>query len=135
MSGEDLEVVQRVFDAFLHVGFGAGFDSGDLAADCEWIPAPEVPGAHVIRGRDEFIEFMKTWTQDFENWSTRYERLVALPDDRVLVLAYQSATGKASGVPVDLHFGQIWEFRDGTVIRIRNYIDENSALEAAGLRE
>ena len=94
MSGENLEVVQRVFDAFLHVGFGAGFDSGDLTADCEWIPAPEIPGANVIRGRDEFIEVMKTWTEDFENWSTKYERLVDLRDDRVLVLAHQWATGK-----------------------------------------
>jgi ketosteroid isomerase-like protein len=78
---------------------------------------------------------MKVWTEDFENWSTNYERLVDLHDDRVMVLAHQWATGKGSGVPVELHFGQIWEFRDGKVIRIRNYIDENSALEAAGLRE
>ena len=135
MSGENLEVVQRVFDAFLHVGFGAAFDSGDLTADCEWIPAAEIPGAQVVRGRDDFIEFMRVWTEDFENWSTSYERLVDLHDDRVLVLAHQWATGKGSGVPVELHFGQIWEFRDGKVIRIRNYIDEKSALEAAGLRE
>jgi ketosteroid isomerase-like protein len=43
--------------------------------------------------------------------------------------------GKGSGVPVDASLGMLFEFRDGTISRIRGYLDHAQALEAGGLRE
>jgi hypothetical protein len=56
----------------------------------------------VWRGREGFVEFVRTWTEGFDNWSLQVERLIDAGGDRVLVLTHQSATGKASGVPVNL---------------------------------
>ena len=135
-----MEAVQRMIEAF-NTGWergdpGALFDSGIVADDLEWVPFPGLPGhPRTYRGRDGFVIFMRTWTEDFEGWSIEYERLIEAPDNRVVALTHQWATGKASGVPVDLHFGQVFEIEDGRVIRARNFPDLVEALEAAGLSE
>ena len=140
MSQENVEIVQRSFEAFnaaLERGDpGALFDSGSVAEDLEWVPFPGLPGhPPSYRGRDGFMAFMRTWTEDFEGWSIEYERLIDAPDNQVVALTFQRATGKGSGVPVELHFGVVYEIEDGRVIRIRNFPDFAQALEAAGLRE
>jgi ketosteroid isomerase-like protein len=114
---------------------GAAFDTEGLAPDSEWIPVPLAGAAEVYRGREGFVEFMEAWTEDFEDWSIRLDRLIAAGDDRVVATGHQSATGKGSGVPVEWHFGQIFELEGGRVVRIRVYADPTAALEAAGLRE
>jgi ketosteroid isomerase-like protein len=139
MSEENVEVVRRLFAAFQAAWDrddpGAMFDSGAVAADAEWIPFRGFPGPQSYRGRDGFIEFWRTWTEDFEDWSVALERLVDAGDDRVVVLLHQTATGKESGVPVELHFGQVHDLEAGRVVRMRNYDDPAEALEAAGLSE
>jgi ketosteroid isomerase-like protein len=139
MSQENVEMVRRVFEAF-KAGMergdpGAVFDTDALVADAEWIPIPEFPGAAVYRGREGFVEFMRTWTEDFEDWSFRLERLIDAGNDRVVGLFHQWAIGKGSGVPVELHLATVWELEGGRVVRLRNYVDPAQALEAAGLEE
>jgi len=84
-----VEVVRRFLKAFLagveRGDVGGGFDSGAIADDAEWIPAAEVPGLPPsYRGRYGFIEFMRTWTEDFDGWSMEVERLIDAGDDRVV---------------------------------------------------
>ncbi len=139
MSEENVEIVRRWvedFQAGMERGDpGAAFDSGALAEDLEWIPTARFPGPAVYRGREGFVEFMQTWIGSFADWSFRIERLIDAGDDQVVVLAHQRATGKGSGVPVELHLGQVQELEDGRVIRVRNYLEHAEALEAAGLSE
>ena len=78
---------------------------------------------------------MRTWTEDFEGWSIEIERLIEAGGDRVVALVHQSATGHGSGVPVEQHFGAVYELEAGQVTRIVNYADPAEAVEAAGLRE
>jgi ketosteroid isomerase-like protein len=102
MSQENVEVVRRLLGA-LQEAWGrrgnvddafdsaAAFDSVD--DDVEWIPAPEVPGPASYRGRDGFVEFMRAWTEDFEDWSIHLERLIDAGDNRVVAIQHQSASG------------------------------------------
>jgi hypothetical protein len=91
MSQENVEVVRRVQEAF-EAGveardFGAAWDTGAVTDDSELVPAPEVPGEAgqaTYRGREEFAEFMRRWTEDLEHWSARTERLIDAPGDRVV---------------------------------------------------
>jgi ketosteroid isomerase-like protein len=39
------------------------------------------------------------------------------------------------GVPIDASLGMVFDFRGGTISRIRGFLDHARALEAAGLRE
>jgi ketosteroid isomerase-like protein len=140
MSEENVEVVQRLLEAF-NAGWergdpGALFDSGTVADDLEFVVFPGLPGhPPSYRGRDGFMAFMGTWTEDFDDWSIEYERLIEAPENRVVARTLQSATGKGSRVPVELHFGQVFEIEDGRVIRMRNFPDFAEALEAVGLSE
>ena len=139
MSQENVESVLQVFEEFqagLERGDpGAGFDSDALADDYEWILGRPFEGRTVWRGREEFIEFVRTFTNEFDDWSVRAERWIDAGDDRVVSLMRQSATGKGSGAPVEWQTGQVWELKDGRVIRTRNYGNRAEALEAAGLSE
>ena len=134
-----MEIVRRVFEEF-RAGLargdpGAQFDSGLVAPDAEWVLPPGTPGMRpVYRGREEFIEFMSTWTEDFD-WSIELERLVDAGGDRVVGLVHQRATGKTSGAPVEWHMGLVYELRDGLLRRTTNYLDPAEALDAAGLSE
>jgi len=86
-------------------------------------------------GRKGFIEFMRYWTEDFEGWSNQVERLIDAGNDRVVGVFRQSATGKESGVPVEVRLGAIYELEGGRIVRMRIYLDPTEALEAAGLQE
>lgn len=132
-----MEIVRQVFETFSEGvergDYGGWFESAHVAEDLEWI-TPGV-GLGTYRGRAAFLEFMAIWTEDSEAWSFELERLIDAGDDRVVGLFLQTATGRASGVPVELHQGLVYELEGGRVIRIRNYFDPADALEAAGLSE
>ena len=139
VSTTNVEIVREVFEAF-QAGMGRGdvgaaFDTGRFVDDAEWVPAPEIPGPASYRGREGFVEFMRVWTEDFEHWSVELERMVDVGDDRVLLLAHQTGVGKGSGVPVELHFAQVYELSDGRIVRIRNHVHPAEALEAVGMSE
>jgi ketosteroid isomerase-like protein len=139
MSRENVEVVRRLFEEFQagmeHDDPGAWLDSEAVADDYEWIVPTPLEGRSVWRGREGFVEFIRTWTEQFEGWSIRLERVIDAGEDRVVALTRQSATGRESGVPVELNLGQVWELEEGRMIRARNYFSHAEALEAAGLRE
>ena len=111
MSEENVEIVRRLFEAFQDVfqrddpaTAGTLFDSELVAEDAEWIPFRGWPGPQSYRGRDGFVEFWSTWTEDFEGWSVELERLVDGGDEQVVALFHQTATGRGSGTPVKLRF-------------------------------
>ena len=62
------------------------------------------PGPQSYRGRDGFVEFWSTWTEDFEGWSVELERLVDGSNEQVVALFHQTATGRGSGTPVEAPF-------------------------------
>ena len=53
--------------------------------------------------------------------------------ERVLMLGRIVGRGKGSGVAVEMPLGQVFDFRDGKVCRIRSYLDHAEALKAVGL--
>ena len=140
MSQENVEVVRRVFEEF-QAGMergdpGAFFDSETIADDHEWIAVPAARDRRSVwRGREGFVEFVRTWTEDFEDRSIQAERWIDAGDDRVVALTHQSGSGKGSGVPVELDLGVVSELKDGRIVRMRNYLTHAEALEAAGLEE
>jgi ketosteroid isomerase-like protein len=142
MSEENVEILRRSYEEFQAATAredpGSWFDSGGVSGDFEWSLDPRYPpfeGREVWRGRDGFVEFVRIWTEGFEEWSIRVERLIDAGDDRVVALTRQTATGKGSGVPVELYVGQVWELEDGRVARVTNYMSQSDALKAAGLSE
>ncbi len=54
---------------------------------------------------------------------------------RVVVRTHQRATGKGSGVPVELQMGGLWTVEGGQATQAENFFDPADALKAAGLSE
>jgi ketosteroid isomerase-like protein len=139
MSQENVETIRRIDDAFRtgveRADFEVAWKTGAIAADVEWIAAPEIAEQRRYRGREGFVEFMRRWTEDFEGYSIQRETLIDAGDDRVLGIYRQSATGRGSGAPVELEYAVVFELQDGQLVRMRAYLDRTEALAAAGLRE
>jgi ketosteroid isomerase-like protein len=55
--------------------------------------------------------------------------------ERVFMRVRLSGRAKASGIELDEDIFHLWTFRDGMPWRCDVFIDEERALEAAGLRE
>ena len=87
------------------------FDTGLLADDAEWVVRTPFEGKSVWRGRQEWVEFFRAWTGEFEDYSIQFEPVIDAGDDRVVAIYRQRATGKGSGVPVEWHGGMVIELR------------------------
>jgi ketosteroid isomerase-like protein len=139
MSEQNVKIVRRALEILQKVAAqgdpDATFDSEVLADDIEWIPTSSFPGPKSYRGREGCIEYMRTWSDEFESWSLEVERLIAAPDDRVVALVHQRAVGKGSGAPVEMHLGVVYDLERGRVIRIQNFINPADALKAAGVAD
>jgi len=140
MSEENVEIVRRGAErlrAAIERGDpGAFFDPATQAVDFEWVlTGLGVEGKRIWTGREEFVEFLRIWTESFDDWSFHFDRFIDAGDDRVVALFHQSGTGKGSGVPVEWESGVVYELKDGLIVRVTNYATLPDALEAAGLSE
>ena len=59
--------------------------------------------------------------------------MVAVGSDRVLAFVVTSASGRASGLPVDMPAGNVYDLVDGKIRRLQIFVDRQEALEAVGL--
>jgi ketosteroid isomerase-like protein len=139
MSQENVEIARRIAEAFeagvQRGDFTAPWETGAVAEDCEFVPAPEYAEQRSYQGRKGFSEFMLSWTEGFENYSVQTERLIDVGGDRVVGFFTQSATGKGSRAPVEQEYATVYDLENGQLVRLRIYFDRDAALEAAGLRE
>jgi ketosteroid isomerase-like protein len=137
VSQKNVEIARRLFEEF-QAGMerddpGAWFDPQAVAEDFEWILPTPLDGRSVWHGREGFVEFIRTWTEQFDDWSIRVERWIDAGEGRVVALTRQSGTGRESRVPVELNLGQVWEFEAERVARVRVYLSHSEALEVAGV--
>ena len=134
MSQENVEIVQRVIeawnaddlDAFLAV----------LDPELEWHPAIE-PGlegkATIYRGHDGA---RRVWEEDRgESWQRLTNRPQELRDlgESVLALGQMDLAARSTGIEFSQELGEVFDFRAGKIVRIRDFLTHAEALEAAGL--
>ncbi len=132
MSQENVEAVRRGYEHFSATGdfLEANFDP-DFVWDMSTFPWPERQTYPGIEGAREFLA---AWLDAWEEWRIELEQLLDAGDD-VVAIVRQRGRSKATGLPVDMHFAQLWTLRDGKQIRMRMYADPDAALRAAGLAE
>jgi len=126
-------VVRGAFDAVRagdHQGAARGFH-----ADAVWHNTAEFPGQRICVGTEAIVDFWETLMESFEeSGSMDVERAVE-GEDTVALWVHSVGEGKASGVPLDFHWGAAFRVRDGKIIRVDAHGDWAKALKAAGVEE
>ena len=148
MSEENVEVVRRIAriseksippSGEPGIGFDECVAQGLIASDLEWRGGTRggvgAAGLGDVSGREDFVQFIRTWINEFDDFKVTYERIIDAPDDRVLVLTHMSGTGKESRAPVELRSAQLYELEGGCVIKVTLFLDREAAPGAAGLSE
>jgi ketosteroid isomerase-like protein len=89
--------------------------------------------SRVARGLPEILQ--ATETEDMEVWEERRlePKEYLHVDDLVVVLLHEYRRGRGSGVEVEDDTAVVVTVRDGRIVRMQGYIDQDAALKAAGL--
>jgi ketosteroid isomerase-like protein len=124
VSQENVEVVRRIHETWDREESVREF----LAEDMEYVnPTYAVePGTRV--GRRALGSVRETYP-DFQ---IHVERFIDAGDDEVVVLGRYTASGGASGIPLEGEHGYVWTIRDGLAVRFQWFQSHREALEAAG---
>ena len=100
--------------------------------EVEW-SAPE--DGTTYRGRDGVRQRLEEWLESFDDYRFEVQRIVDCGGDDVLVVGREVGTGAISGGAVHAVDYELLTIRNGLIVRIREFYDEGTALEAAGLSE
>jgi hypothetical protein len=106
--------------------------------ELEWRPAQGPGGLEgtIYRGRDAYERWLhEEVVPVWESYAADDLDFRELEDGRVLMIGHIRGRGRASGAEVSVPFGQIAEIKDGLVIRLIGYPDQESTLRAGGLDE
>ena len=128
MSQENVEAVRKVSDAM------ARDDLDDVLRRCDpdvvYKPAQEAAtyGQHGLR------KALERWGSDIERLELVTEELLDAGDRVVLTISLRGR-GRSSGVEIFARFYEVFELRDGAILRWEEFTDRGPALEAAGLSE
>jgi ketosteroid isomerase-like protein len=131
MSQENVEVVRRMWKAFLENDLQAALSSYD--PDVEW-DGTNLPDGRVGRGLDAITDHITRWSEMWESWNVTVERVIDAGDDQVVVFIRE--TGRSTnGLDMDERHAELYRIRDGRIVRRQGFSDPNEALKAVGLSE
>jgi ketosteroid isomerase-like protein len=142
MSPETVEELARrwcdAFNALMRdeLSSQAYAEHHDPQIEVRWHDQRTYPDARQhLRGLPEVIEFTEQYRSTWDDLAVEPLEFIEAPDDRVLVFIRQSGRGRESGVPIVVHFFQVFTIRDGKVRKLEFFRHRANALEAAGLSE
>src|SRR3954453_8854877 len=134
MSQENVEVVRRG-NAALNNGDYAGW-AESLHPEVEFRDlAHAADTSETLRGREALGSLWSEWLQAFEVFRAEISEYLDSGDQVVCVTRWVGK-GRTSDIAVDVFQVDVYELRDGKVIRVTlAYPDKATALEAVGLSE
>ena len=121
----------------------AAFNDGDLDAFLEVVApdaelrdlanAPDQSG--VVKGRAAIREVWTLWTEAFDEFRADVDEYMDR-GDVVICAVHWLGQGRGSGMSVDTHQFDVYELREGRIVRATlGFRSKGEALEAAGLSE
>jgi ketosteroid isomerase-like protein len=129
VTGSNVEIVRRLFEAFGREGIDGVLDTMDEDILIE-IPADLSAEPDDYRGHDGVRRYFAGFDGMIED--VRYEPLELIPvGDAVIAHIRLSGRGSSSGVDVDLEAFVVHELANGRIVRMRPYADLDSAMAAA----
>jgi len=132
MSGENVEIVRRAFEAWNRGDPEAAIDV--LDPEIEWRLPPNFPDAQAWHGRDAVVQGLTAVAGAWDEFRIDVQELIDAGDRVVALVRFHgraAITGlDLGGVSVD---GQVWTIRDGKAVDVQMYNGKVDALRAVGL--
>jgi ketosteroid isomerase-like protein len=134
MSQENVEIVRRSFDGFRRGDYRGAVR--EFHADAVWHNTAEFPGQRFCVGPEAIIDFWKTLMESFDEAESTMEiERVVEGENSVVVAVHSVGKGKASGIPLDFHWGAAFRVSHGKISRVDVHGELKKALKAVGLEE
>jgi ketosteroid isomerase-like protein len=134
MSQENVEIVRQMNAEFNRADRDAIF--ARYHPDVEWRDLQHAPDApERLRGIDAVNAYWDQWEDAFDDFTAEIEEYIDA-GACVLTTTHWRATGKDSGLAIDLHTVDAVEFASGEIVRITiGFSTKDEALKALGLAE
>jgi ketosteroid isomerase-like protein len=130
MSRENVELVRRMWEAFLRRDFEQALSAFD--PDVEW-DGTNLPDGRVSRGHDAIRDHTARWASTWDGWTVELEQFIEAGDEVVLFIREKGLS--KSGIEMDERHAEVYTVKGGKILRRRGFSDVNEALEAVGLSE
>jgi ketosteroid isomerase-like protein len=104
------------------------------SSDIEWRMDAGWFEDQTYTGQEGLRKLAVMFVENFDDYRWDVDRVID-GGERVAALVWQRGRAKQGGVPIEQPIGVVVEFRDAEAIRVWNYFEWRSALEAVGLRE
>ncbi len=129
MSQENVQALRHDYERFVATG------QIRVHPDLVWdVSKLGWPGQQIYSGPTGANQFNAEWTDAWDDWEFAPEDYIDA-GEYVVVIVNQRGRSKATGIPVDMRFAQVWSFREGHAVRMQMYASVEEALEAAGLEK
>jgi len=130
VSEANVEIIRRGWRAYEQGGMEAILPF--YSQDCVIVDAPEIPDAVTRRGWEGvttvFGNFLGMWNQ----LSLTPEEFIEVGEDVVVAVYAMEGSGRDSGTPIRATMAIVYDVADGVIVRHRNFVSREAALEAAG---
>jgi ketosteroid isomerase-like protein len=132
MSQENLELARQYFEAL-----NDGMDASEHLRhpDIEVFDPPDFPDADRYLGEAAVRKLIDSYRDLGWDGQFHVQEVVDAGDEVVVIWQVRVRTPHGGGLPLEGTIGHVLLFEDGKVRRIRQYLNKEAALEAAGLRE
>ena len=132
MSEENVEVARQMLQAFADGGLDAVAEFWD--PDIDWRAAEgALDDVGEMHGPVAVRRYIQDWIDTFDDSSVVAEELRDVGDDRVLAIQRVNGRAKLSGVETEIRYAVVYTLRDGKVVRGREYLSLDQALEAVNV--
>ena len=132
-----MEIVRRVTE-ILSNAYKTGEATDDLFALCapdfQMDASRRVFNPATYHGHDGLRRAIREIAEAWEDFREENERLIDV-GDQVLVLQTIAGRGRASGVEVRAPGALIWTVREGRVVEVAAFLDQDEALKAVASGE
>jgi ketosteroid isomerase-like protein len=132
MSEANVDIVRRYYEEWNDGGIDAAraFWSDEI----EWHDAPEMPDSGVYQGAESVAAHFRDLSGVLGEMEVHVDRVFPAGDE-VLVLLLVHLDAQRGGLLLDGPIYETVRVEDGKISRIRLFLDEQNAIEAAGLSE
>jgi ketosteroid isomerase-like protein len=134
MSQENVEIVRRLWQAFMDGGLGDLMEYFDREVNWRAMEgAPDDVGE--MNGRDAVRRYLQDWLDTFEDITSVPVELLDGGGDHVVAMIHVTGRARLSGIETELRYAVVYTIRDGKIVRGREYADRQQAVAAVGLAE